>query len=217
MLITKNPWSSKNGIDAQRADLWVLDLDPVYDLVSNPSGVSVTPEYQRLLDNVDNSSLDLTSSAVKIVLPETNLASFSVISGSQYRNMPGYDEPLTVTRIEFWHDVPAQATSTVGQIGSAVYSLLACWQQLSMAGQQRFLNTVLPLIDSTSVPKYSCNLNLTLLNGGNSADDLSTSCRYLLSNCWISDLQLGDLDHTVGNSVLLAFANLFISSIQLTS
>jgi hypothetical protein len=212
-----NPWgTSENSIDVQRSDLWRADLSSVLAIVKNPTGVSVdsSEEYHTLQQYLPD---DTDKFVQQITLPETAIQAFNVIQGTQKRHFPGYDDPLTATRVEFFHEV----TGTESIKKSGIYALLKCWFLLGMAGQIRFNRTPLLLSSASSRPGFKADITVTFYSGaedntvtddGVSGNVLDESAAYQLLGCWLSDLQYPELDSTRAGLALLT-ATLQVGSI----
>jgi hypothetical protein len=209
MIQITNPWGAVEDFDIQRSDLWLLDISPIVRLVQKPQGVALTQEYVKYANYVSN-AVDSNNFARKITLPESSISAFKVISGTQGTNMPGYDEPLSATRLDFFHETTGD--DAAGIKSSSIYNLLVCWQLLAMAGQKRFNRIPLPLAHARSKPTFTCDLTLTFLKGSEDGATLNSGSTYFLLDCWLSDLQLPDLDYA-GSDLALIAATIQIGSI----
>jgi hypothetical protein len=201
----KNPWGA--SIDVQRSDLWSLELDQVLSLLNNPVGVNLSDEYKSLMRNFPSSN-EALASARKVTLPEDQIAARTVIQGSGILHLPGYDEPISPVRVDFLHEVDSR-----GVMKSKIYSMLYAWLLLSRAGQQKFgAKTDMSLVDARKRVVFTADVRVQFHAGSgpdsNNPPALSRNSALTLKRCWISDLQLGDLDYDVGNSLLVVTATL---------
>jgi hypothetical protein len=195
MLNFTNPWGNSPDAEAQRSDLWSLNLNPITDLVQNPTGVDISGEFEKYQQQalIGNAADYYTQ---RIVLPENVMSTIQVIVGTQGVHLPGYDEPLGPCRIDFLHEVVANPTQLAQS--SRLYNLLRCWWMLGMAGQERFGRVILPLEDETSRPSYRADLDLIFHKGTSPDTDapaLDDGATYQLVDCWMSDLQIMDFDY----------------------
>lgn len=192
MITIVNPWGISASYEAQRTDLWTLGLKPVADLVQNPVGVDTSGEYQTYQQQALTGN-DADQYVKKVTLPESIISVIEVISGTQKLATPGYDEPLSPMRVEFFHEVIDPQGDLVS---SQIYNLLRCWWLLGMAGQQRYNRVILPLLTGSSVPSYKVDLDLTFHIGSVvQGEALADGAVYHLLDCWVSDLQLLDYDY----------------------
>jgi hypothetical protein len=211
MITFTNPWGTTEENEVQRTDLWTLSMYPVTQLVLNPDGVDTTGEYdyfrrQALTGNVADFYTQ------KIVLPENVINTIEVIRGTQKIFTPGYDEPLGVTRIDFFHEVVDNPDQLVQS--SRIYNLLRCWWMLAMAGQQRFDRVILPLLSEADVPTFKVDLELTFHKGTDpDVAALDDAAVYQLLDCWISDLQIMDFDYHNRGEPAFVTATLQVGSI----
>src|SRR5690606_18471819 len=89
-----NVWGKVGGLEAQRADLWVLDMEQVLRGVrQHLAGRLQLPE--------NNSS---THYARMIAFPETRINEYEVKSLNTPKLYPGFDEPTMSVRIDFLVD-----------------------------------------------------------------------------------------------------------------
>jgi hypothetical protein len=189
MITIRNQWASAgSNQEAQRQDLWLINLSGVVDIVKNPTGVAPSDSYLYIAQSADN--FDVADERVQaITLPEEMIDVYEFISRAQKRNFPAYDAPVSLMRMDFYHDVGSPEASSV-------HSLLRCWQLLAQAGQESADEGVmLPLADSTSVPGYKADLWLTMLRGSDSplTGTMDYSGTYLIRDCWCSDLQVNSV------------------------
>lgn len=196
MIITANPWGVTEQFEGQRTDLWTLDLRRVREIVMNPIGVVPTSEFSSYQNAV---SLAPENHVAKVTLPEQLINGLDTIQGTQKRFLPGYDEPASGVRVDFIMDAIGDGYKFMPQ--SAIYGLLNCWFMLAMAGQSRFDRIPLPLSGPDIRPIFMADIPLIFLKGlGAELDEkaevgyLDSSASYELRDCWISDLQLPDVE-----------------------
>ena len=85
-----------------------------------------------------------------------------------------------------------------------------------MAGQERFGRVILPLNDESSRPSYRADLELTFHKGVNPNEDspaLDDGAKYLLLDCWMSDIQILDVDYHARGEPLTIVATLQVGAI----
>jgi hypothetical protein len=88
------------------------------------------------------------------------------------------------------------ATGGSGLNSSRIYCLLTCWMMLAMSGQRRYNRVQLPLINAKSKPSFKADLTLNLFRGSEDGETLGDGAIYLIKDCWISDLQIMECDHS---------------------
>lgn len=196
-----NVWGVPGGLEAQRADLWEVDLRPVSSVVNNPGGVSTTALYNLLLDEIPSGEA-LTAYPYRLTLPELTIEPRQVSADVHARNLPGYDAPVGLTRLEFLHEAKTQAK------GRAIYSLMEAWRLLGLAGQRLNGIVILPLVSSRAKPAFKVDLPIRMLRGTEDGEGLVPSAVYTLEGAWCSDLQISDLDQSSGSNVLRITATL---------
>lgn len=187
-----NPWGRTDGFEAQRHDLWSLDLNPVAQLVRDHPGVAPTGEYLSHLERLPP-AWQPDFYVQRVQLPELTIANLAVVRDTQKVALPGYDQAPGVLRVNCLHETTNWNGATPG-VSSAIYSLFYCWQLLAQAGQTRYSRSILPLVTAESKPKYAVTLKLALLRGTEGDEPLALGAYYLLDDAWVSDLQLMDLD-----------------------
>jgi hypothetical protein len=195
MIIIQNPWSLTPQFEAQRTDLWRLDMRQLSDMVQNPTGVDRTAEYEQFRKQAVQESADFF--VQRVLLPEVSIEGRRVIIGTQYSIYPGYDEPVAPIRIDFFHEATGnEFTGGSGLNSSRIYCLLTCWMMLAMSGQRRYNRVQLPLINAKSKPSFKADLTLNLFRGSEDGETLGDGAIYLIKDCWISDLQIMECDHS---------------------
>jgi hypothetical protein len=105
--------------------------------------------------------------------------------------MPGLDEPIGITRLEFLDEVSTSETTPL-------MALLTCWWHLSQAGQMRGSDNMLLLKSAESRAIFRCDLYVTFIKGADSATETSTlepASYCALHGCWASEIQRSELAH----------------------
>jgi hypothetical protein len=211
---SKNVWGKT--LEAQRTDLWRVDLSQVYHNAVNPTGVTITQAYSDLQANFpDAYYLDVYTH--KLDIPENLINSEKVISGSKPLNLPGYNAAIGAIRIDLFHECTSGTSSKV-------YSLMKAWQMLALAGQSKFGQTPdLPLASYTSKPNCFADLLVQFLGGTHWSnanldlagimDNFQVGTQLRLIGCWCGEVQLGELDYENGKSVMSISAQVYPQAI----
>jgi hypothetical protein len=213
---TVNPWSKSGGMEPQRSDLWILNLEKVL------AAVSAIPQFENLSLPEPKTTRYY---ARQVIFPEVQVAEFQSKRHSIPTSFPGYDEPISGVRVDFMVDAwtmtsnPAQAVQS--QMNSRIYNLLRCWHQMARVGRQMRTsiddNFQIPLEE---VPRSYANffkfdVVVQLMSGVfsnpfdadnvgasttsstellSTTDGFEVTTRVIMKRCWVSALQLGTLD-----------------------
>lgn len=230
----KNPWGQLGGLEAQRSDLWVLDLSSLL-------------RWLRLnYPNLSPLPLDPSFFARQVLFPEDRINTEIVPRNSIPYNMPGFDAPIGEVRIDFLHDTAAATTGgvstlqagqsvfrhsvTPGTSKSQIFTLLSFWKELARVGRggRSVAGSSIPLPDNlgslnqlSGFFQFQFDVDLFLLRGLNydpmidtgtsdtSIKELEITCVYRLVRSWCAAIQIAALNQTQGGELLLITASLF--------
>jgi hypothetical protein len=198
-----NPWGVQDGLEAQRKDLWQVDLRQAisyFQTIDADQFVAVGLSKDDL-----PSAESALIYAIRVTLPVQKIASRKVIQGTVPRNLPGYFEPNDTAKIDFIHDAAITERS-------AIYTLVHIWRSIVRIGrvggngEETF---VLP--DETFKPQFKFDINLNLLSGASvdgvtadtidSTTTLESTTQYTLTACWPRVIQQGDINRGQGAQV----------------
>lgn len=216
-----NPWAKVGGLEPQRADLWILNLEKVL------AAVRANPQFSGL----DLPDPDTTRYyARQVILPEVRMTEVESRTNSIPKMFPGYDEPIGGVRIDFLVDA-WQATSNgkfpvQPQIQSRIYNLLNSWHQLARVGRQMRASTqdgFQLLLDENPrsyatyfkfdaiIQLYSGLIEdttqLSTESSNSIAEGVEPTSSFNLRKSWVSSIQIGNLDHAT-NGLLTVSATL---------
>jgi hypothetical protein len=118
----RNGWGSAGGADAQRADLWQVDLSSVIAGVRRAGGwcpESIPPYF-----------------AASISLPELRVKPEVYRRDSRAYQMPSFDDPLDSVKIMFHLDDATLATRDQNVVAkSMIYRVMDLWRKVVRAGR----------------------------------------------------------------------------------
>ena len=203
ILFANNPWGVENGLEAQRKDLWQIDLRQ-----------AIT--YFQSLDDGNFESLGLSKGdlpspdslpfyAIRVTLPVQKLRTMRVIQGTVPRHLPGYFEACDTAKIDFIHDAPIT-------VNSSIFTLIQIWKSIVRVGRVGGTGEeALLLPDETFKPTFKFDINVNLLSGSipddisedtiDGAATLTSTTQYVLTGCWPRVVQHGDIDRSRGGQV----------------
>lgn len=199
-VVFNNTWGIPGGLEAQRADLWQVDCRPILSVINNPGGV-MTSDYFRALVAGAPSSDGCKLTTQRLSLPELQVGARVVSDDVHRRNLPGYDEPTGITRLELIYGANLAGTR------QSVFNLFEAWRLLALAGQRIGGQIPLPLVSSAAKPAFRIDLPIELLRGSDNGAGLVAGARYVLLGAWCSDVQVNDLDQA-STSILKLTATL---------
>lgn len=202
----QNIWGLDGGLEAQRADLWLLDLSAVCRHLRTLDPRAVPAVDLTQLPKED--SLAAYARQVSFPAAQTKVKPFTV--GTVPRNMPGYLTELEQVRIEFIHDAPGES------LPSAVMTVLSAWAGLARTGRDGGLPTG-KLLSSSYKPIYRFNVPILLLQGSALGDRLVPSSSYILERAWLAGIQIGELNQESGSQVQRITASAYCSWITRTA
>lgn len=214
----KNPWGSSASFDAQRSDLWQLDLsNPILgisQLLRQNASVLTVQGLQALVNAFPPPNSGVFY-ATGVTLPITQTDSMVVVRDSRPYPMPGADQPTGAVQATFLVD-----GATIGPPTSRLVALFTVWRALVRAGRGNFvpgelnltLTNAVPLAGGATLqPQYRYTLPVKMLRGTNSfelsqnsADDpsqdtpMAVAYTHNLVNAWPSSMQLGALGTASG-------------------
>lgn len=207
----KNPWGSQGGPNVQRSDLWQINFQNAIDLVKNPVGLIPSKRYQQLISDAGFAAR-LNFTAQRVVLPELSLQTTNIIQGTYQYNLPSYQEPLSVTRIDFLYDINADRENEA----SETYSFLEAWRLLALAGQAKGDGNILALTNANSKPAYKADVTIQFLAGSSdiNVNELVVSSEHTMFDAWVSEVQLNTLSYENGKELAIVVATLQAATIQ---
>lgn len=211
---SRNPWAS--AIEAQRGDLWVVDLKAV-----------------SFLEDIGLKEHFFYASSIS--LPEKAIGTDLFFRDSSAYVMPGYDQPLGEIRISFIHDVSTLQEGDIRR--SKIYRLIETWHRLSRAGRGATSREGVFLLDENyKVPSFRFDIlvrmacgypllspageplsisgisNDSSSNDGNSTlegvqseapdgPSMEMSSSYTIVKAWLAKFKLADLSYEGGASI----------------
>lgn len=147
-----NPWGRQTGetgnIDAQRSDLWVVDMTAAVQGVSDQLGVHLdaVPAYF----------------AQSVSFPELRVKSDAIRRDSMPYQTPSWDDPPDMCKINF-------ILEAAGVNNSTVYNLMDKWRAVTRAGRGAASTELsIPLNANYSIT-YAFDIRVMLLKGSYSA------------------------------------------------
>lgn len=214
-----NIWGSAGGVDAQRTDLWVVDMQDVVKglnaaIARNPSfGIDLVPDIPYYF-------------AQTVSLPELKVNAGEFGRDSNPYQMPVHDEATGMYRIVFLVDSPTDRKN------SKIYRLLDTWRMFVRAGRTPFgKENSIPLYTTTSGETYSTDhaFNVTihflrgsvrpdlvtqpggasLAFGSGALNDLEKCGSYQAQSTWLSSFKFSELTYSTGNTAVTLEANLY--------
>lgn len=203
-------WGVPGGMEAQRADLWVLDLEQVL------AGISQSSIASKLAAELNLPIAGTTKYyARNVMLPELRIGEMQSNTFNTPKTYPGLDDPVGQVRVDFAIDA-ATFGAEAGSARSKIYDLIYAWRILSRVGRMPYSSADLwaPLpasaISSSLGSTFKFDVKLYLLRGFDGTVDVSqtdlagthfVASSYILRRCWPSTLQLGPLDQTGSNTI----------------
>jgi hypothetical protein len=227
---SQNMWGKAGGYEAQRADLWVLDLELIAGAIRRSAfagRLELPPQGETL------------HFARSVAMPEARIAEVEVKALNTPKLYPGFDEPTGGVRVDFLMDADStgldpgslNVTSTSQLNRSKIYSLLYGWRILTRIGRLPYASediaVPLPTLPVALGNTFKFDVKLYFLKGvtedqtdinagfsvGNTAG-MEVSMAYILRKCWISSIQLNGIDQNSGNSPLTVSAVLIPEEIH---
>jgi hypothetical protein len=216
----RNVWGEQEGLEPQRADLWLVNLDQV-----------ASTFYQTGFYKGFSGKTSYYASSVS--MPEKRVGTVVMRRDSRPYNMPSFDEPLSPTTVVFRHEInPKKILGDVessSPYSSEIYKLLNFWLNLVRAGRGAMsveddftLSTNFSTVTNRGIsPLHSHNIRIALLKGnqarasgvlpsGKRIDTdmlaeteehfdffttLEESSVFILHKAWIFSLKVSDLSH----------------------
>lgn len=157
--IQQNLWGASRGLDAQRVDLWYVDMDAAVKRLQAVTGVQLSPIFPQFVQSV--------------ALPEIKMRAVAIRRDSIPYQMPSWDEPLDAVKIVFIMD-------TTGNVNeSAVGKLLDTWTTLVRGGRGSrktgyFSPNNAPTLDNTFSLDFRFDFKVSLLRGSAVSSSLPT-------------------------------------------
>ena len=177
-ILANNVWGSQSqsGIDQQRDDLWILDMD------------NVAKSFGMLMEDTK-----LYAKSVRLTDLDITFDKFHKESRPYY--LPGYDKPLEAVQAVFLYPIPK-----TGQVYPPIYHLLYKWRSAVRAGRGAYSNEPEAWISEDN--NYGASISsswdipVRFLRGSRPTEgnELITSSAHILKNAWLSSLGLTELD-----------------------
>lgn len=195
---SRNNWGTAGGMEAQRGDLWVLDLETVLADVRAAS-------FSRRLELPQTG--DTLQFARQVSFPEGRIGEVEVKALNTPKLYPSFDEAVGGVRVDFLVD---SVSTSLGFSGvtlssivkrSKIYSLLYGWRILTRVGRLPYgsedLSVLLPTGPSPLGPIFKKDVKLYFLQGAtDESGDMSVSMAFIMKKCWISSIQLNNVDQS---------------------
>jgi hypothetical protein len=143
-----NVWGRSQGQEAQRLDLWVLDMTNAVKQIAEQLSVQL-PDIPGYF-------------ASSITLPELRIQPEVVRRDSRPYNMPSWDLPVDVVRVNFIMDANPDRDQP------AIYQVLDSWRTLVRAGRGAMSTEMSFHLNSNYRIDYNFDLLVYLLRGGSS-------------------------------------------------
>jgi hypothetical protein len=212
-----NQWGKT--LEAQRSDLWLVDLDPV---------VKAFRTAELFNDQEDFYGTDTSFYATAVSLPELKVSPDVIRRDSRPYNMPGCDDPLEAIRVTFIHDVGTTDSGGGGGFRSEIMKILTIWRAIVRAGRggmsvedSFILNayySTMTQVGGVNQPLHAHNIPIYFLKGAGTPgkeidkpttsnrelDDatlLETSTKYVLQSAWLSSFKISDLSYDKSSNV----------------
>jgi hypothetical protein len=195
-LIANNPYGLSQSHEAQRLDLWQLDVSPVLDYL-----LSLDQSF-FMTCGLDKSDLptkeELQVSAQRGTFPVNKISPVKVIQDTVPRNFPGRFEPLDSFRVDFIHPIE-----------NSIFTFLQSWRILVRVGRQGETGEVAPpLPDSTFQPVFKFDTQARFLCGTSDGSTLGYSQVLLIKGTWLKGYQQGEINKAEKAAVHLVTAQL---------
>lgn len=202
-----NPWSKAGGLEPQRSDLWVANLEPAV------KALSAIEQFQGITLPERGTSRYY---ARQVIFPDVGISEYESKTHSIPKTYPGYDEQLGNVRMDFLVDA-GHTKSTDGtllpQVNSRLYNLIRLWHQVARVGRPtrsvREDSIAIPLqaVPTSYANFFRFDIQILLYSGtdfdnsqyptegGVNVEGLSVTSNLVLRRCWVKAYQLGNLDH----------------------
>lgn len=181
-----NPWGVLGGLEAQRTDLWRLNLqNPIAYFQTQAdelfASVNLAKEFLPSLD-------EAWFYALRATLPVQKINSRRVIQGTVPRNLPAYFEAIDTVRVDFVH--------TTAEAQTPLMTLLEIWRAFTRMGRVGGNDSedTLLLPDATFKPTFKFDLGIQMINGDTTGDDLIVGYEYTLADSWPRFIQQNQID-----------------------
>jgi hypothetical protein len=218
---SRNVWGNAGGIEAQRGDLWVLDLETVLDAVRRSSFAN------RLELPSPSSTIQFARS---VSFPEGRIGDIEVKALNTPKLYPSFDEPLGSVRVDFlvdsvttgYNGTSIVKTSKIQR--SKIYSLLYGWRILTRVGRLPYNSEDIAIpLPAGPIPVsgvFKKDVKIYFLQGttkdqsdvdtslplGGSSSGLEVSMAFVMKKCWISSLQFNNVDQSSTQPLTLTAA-----------
>lgn len=196
---SRNNWGTAGGIEAQRGDLWILDLETVLADVRRAS-------FSSRLELPQPG--DTFQFARQVSFPEARIGEVEVKALNTPKLYPGFDDAVGGVRIDFLVDSATTALSFDGGVTltskikrSKIYSLLYGWRILTRVGRLPYgsedMAVLLPTDPRPLGTIFKKDIKLYFLQGSSDeTGELEVSMAYAMKRCWISSIQLNNVDQS---------------------
>jgi len=149
---TRNMWGRQGGENAQRSDLWQVDLTSVILGINAALGTQF-----RVLPRWYPASIDI---------PEPKVLAEGVRRASRLYMMPSWDEPFEPVNLSLIVDDASSRKTGNGVPEGEVYAILDAWRSLVRAGRGSVGSEIdPPVLDENYLSNYAFTLYVYLLRG----------------------------------------------------
>ena len=223
----RNVWGSQaeRGVDAQRADLWIVDMSTVTEGLKTHfrfDDYNIEPYYAK-----------------SVSLPELKVKAEMVRRDSRAYMVPGFDEPLDPIKIVFLMDasIGNEEDQKLALTASKVYRFLDSWRSLVRAGRGGFsqerevevnaetyridyaFNVTLYLLRGTALKTQKASVPSLLppfVNTHKVVVDqgLEMSQYFTLVNAWLAGFKMSDFNYDSGTTLATIDATLYAEDIK---
>lgn len=215
---SRNNWGSAGGMEAQRGDLWVLDMESVLAEVRQADFA-----YRLELPQTG----DTLQFARQVSFPEARISDVEMRTLNTPKLYPGFDEAVGGVRVDFLVDSTSTGYGFGGNVTltskakrSKIYSLLYGWRILARVGRLPYnsedISVPLPTTPGPLGALFKKDVTIYFLQGtmqdfsgvdSNEVNNITSagmdvSMAFVMKKCWISSLQLNGVDQSSSNSPL---------------
>jgi len=213
LVLTLNRWGRVGGLEPQRADLWVANMETVVNAVRVAFPKLSLPDY-------------MTSGfyARQVVFPDVSVATYEAKRHSVPVLYPGYDEPIGQVRIDFLVEAgKVDVDGTLApQVNSRIFNLIKMWHQMARVGRpSRSSSDDAITIPLGTVPAplsayFRFDIRLDLYTGVDTdismdmndvqVNGMRPTTRLILRRAWVQNYMLGGLDQEMHGFMKLTAA-----------
>lgn len=193
----QNLWGSpSSGYDAQRSDLWQLDLR---------HAVSALQEQKVFSRGFEDSALF----TVSVSLPQLGVKGVEIRRESKPYFMPDFDEAVGMTKVTFLLDAGDNQDGHSLVYSSDIYKFLDAWRKMVRAGRGQMSFETEVLLDQSYRVNFRYDLVLKFLRATDDDSELETGVALLLKKAWLANFQVPDLTYKGSASTVEIAANFY--------